>query len=163
MTCPPPWIEPRTAYIHVPFCAHHCGYCDFAVAAGFLASSVCLRQFTAIALATGLGLFFSAGLMSMAAVINALRSTKMSNAWVDGLSAFFLVPVFLVSLLGNIYGLSYWKQTEHPDNGRKLRLFYGLLTAGMALWWTPPAASWSQAPPDRRTFRSRGHCRAPAS
>jgi oxygen-independent coproporphyrinogen-3 oxidase len=25
---------PRAAYIHVPFCAHHCGYCDFAVAAG---------------------------------------------------------------------------------------------------------------------------------
>ena len=30
----PPWLEPRTAYIHVPFCAHHCGYCDFAVTAG---------------------------------------------------------------------------------------------------------------------------------
>ncbi len=30
----PPWIEPRTAYIHIPFCAHHCGYCDFAVAVG---------------------------------------------------------------------------------------------------------------------------------
>src|SRR5262245_15013829 len=30
----PPWIEPRTAYVHVPFCAHHCGYCDFAVTAG---------------------------------------------------------------------------------------------------------------------------------
>src|SRR3954454_7468241 len=30
----PPWLDPRTAYIHVPFCAHHCGYCDFAVAAG---------------------------------------------------------------------------------------------------------------------------------
>ncbi len=29
-----PWLEPRAAYIHVPFCAHHCGYCDFAVAAG---------------------------------------------------------------------------------------------------------------------------------
>ena len=28
------WLEPRTAYIHVPFCAHHCGYCDFAVTAG---------------------------------------------------------------------------------------------------------------------------------
>ena len=51
----------------------------------------------------------------------------------DGLSAIFLVPVFLVSLLGNVYGLGYWKQTEHPQNGRKLRLFYGLLTAGMAL------------------------------
>jgi oxygen-independent coproporphyrinogen-3 oxidase len=30
----PPWIVPRAAYIHVPFCAHHCGYCDFAVATG---------------------------------------------------------------------------------------------------------------------------------
>ncbi len=28
----PPWLEPRAAYIHVPFCAHHCGYCDFAIA-----------------------------------------------------------------------------------------------------------------------------------
>jgi oxygen-independent coproporphyrinogen III oxidase len=28
------WLEPRTAYVHVPFCAHHCGYCDFAVSAG---------------------------------------------------------------------------------------------------------------------------------
>ncbi|HMF11279.1 MAG TPA: radical SAM family heme chaperone HemW, partial [Gemmataceae bacterium] len=25
---------PRAAYVHVPFCAHHCGYCDFAVAVG---------------------------------------------------------------------------------------------------------------------------------
>jgi oxygen-independent coproporphyrinogen-3 oxidase len=31
---PPPWLWPRAAYIHVPFCAHHCGYCDFAVATG---------------------------------------------------------------------------------------------------------------------------------
>ncbi len=34
MTRPAPWLDPRTAYVHVPFCAHHCGYCDFAVAAG---------------------------------------------------------------------------------------------------------------------------------
>lgn len=27
-------LEARAAYIHVPFCAHHCGYCDFAVIAG---------------------------------------------------------------------------------------------------------------------------------
>jgi len=25
---------PRSAYIHVPFCVHHCGYCNFAVIAG---------------------------------------------------------------------------------------------------------------------------------
>jgi oxygen-independent coproporphyrinogen-3 oxidase len=30
----PPWFWPRAAYVHVPFCAHHCGYCDFAVATG---------------------------------------------------------------------------------------------------------------------------------
>lgn len=52
---------------------------------------------------------------------------------IDGLSALFLVPIFLVSMLGSMYGLSYWKQTEHPQNGRKLRLFYGMLPAGMAL------------------------------
>lgn len=51
----------------------------------------------------------------------------------DGLSAIFLLPIFLISLLGSIYGLVYWKQTEHPRNGRKLSLFYGTLTAGMAL------------------------------
>jgi oxygen-independent coproporphyrinogen-3 oxidase len=30
----PPWIWPRAAYLHIPFCAHHCGYCDFAIAVG---------------------------------------------------------------------------------------------------------------------------------
>ncbi len=30
----PPWQWPRAAYIHIPFCAHHCGYCDFAIAVG---------------------------------------------------------------------------------------------------------------------------------
>src|SRR5262245_52222435 len=30
----PQWIWPRAAYVHIPFCAHHCGYCDFAVVAG---------------------------------------------------------------------------------------------------------------------------------
>ncbi len=30
----PAWLGPRAAYVHVPFCAHHCGYCDFAIATG---------------------------------------------------------------------------------------------------------------------------------
>jgi oxygen-independent coproporphyrinogen-3 oxidase len=29
-----PWIHPRAAYLHIPFCAHKCGYCDFASVAG---------------------------------------------------------------------------------------------------------------------------------
>jgi len=52
---------------------------------------------------------------------------------IDALSAFFLVPVFLMSGLGSIYGLGYWPQLRHIRNGRKLQLFWGLLTAGMSL------------------------------
>jgi hydrogenase-4 component B len=51
----------------------------------------------------------------------------------DGIAVVFLLPIFLIPMLGSIYGLSYWKQAEHPDNGRKLRLFYGLVTAALAL------------------------------
>jgi hydrogenase-4 component B len=51
----------------------------------------------------------------------------------DALSAFFLIPVFLMGGLGAIYGLGYWPQRRHPGNGRKLGLFWGLLVAGMAL------------------------------
>jgi oxygen-independent coproporphyrinogen-3 oxidase len=29
-----PWQTPRALYVHIPFCAHHCGYCDFAVVTG---------------------------------------------------------------------------------------------------------------------------------
>lgn len=71
------------------------------------------------------------------------RTPSLSLAWsipggsfsteLDGLSALCLFPVFLVSGLGAIYGLGYWRQSENPDNGRKLRAFYGVLTAGMAL------------------------------
>ncbi|HEY3451538.1 MAG TPA: proton-conducting transporter membrane subunit [Myxococcales bacterium] len=52
---------------------------------------------------------------------------------VDGLSAMFLIQVFLLGAVGSIYGLGYWPQAEHPRDGRKLRLFYGLMVAGMAL------------------------------
>ncbi len=30
----PPWLWPRAAYLHVPFCAHRCSYCDFAIVVG---------------------------------------------------------------------------------------------------------------------------------
>ena len=52
---------------------------------------------------------------------------------IDRLSAFFLMPVFLVSALGSIYGEGYWPAAEHPDNARKLRCFYGIATAGLLL------------------------------
>lgn len=52
---------------------------------------------------------------------------------VDAISIVFLVPVFVVPMLGAIYGLRYWRQSEHPENGRSLVIFYGLLAGAMAL------------------------------
>lgn len=51
----------------------------------------------------------------------------------DGVSVIFLLPIFIISLCGAIYGLGYWPQTENPRNGRKLRFSYGLLAGSMAL------------------------------
>lgn len=53
---------------------------------------------------------------------------------VDALSAMFEIQVFVLAALGSIYALAYWKQADHPDNGRKLRASYGLMVAGMALF-----------------------------
>src|SRR5205807_2433113 len=80
----------------------------------------------------GVGVFWATGASAPIARPWLFPGVEFSVA-MDGLSALFLAPIFLIALLGNIYGLAYWKQTEHPRNGCKLRLFYGTLTAGMAL------------------------------
>lgn len=78
----------------------------FSVAAGFLASSVCLRQFTAIAAATGLALCGSAGLMGLAAVANSFRSTK---TWAEGLAIFSPLYALVAAGGGSVFGTkAYW-------------------------------------------------------
>jgi len=52
---------------------------------------------------------------------------------IDAISAMFVLQIFVIGLLGVVYGLGYWKQAEHPDNGRKLRLFYGLIVSALAV------------------------------
>ncbi len=55
---------------------------------------------------------------------------------VDGVSACFLLPLFLVTALGALYGLGYWPQREQVATGNGLRLFYGILAGGLALVMT---------------------------
>jgi hydrogenase-4 component B len=81
----------------------------------------------------GVGWYWATGASRPIAFTWPLVSGAEFRVAVDGLSAVFLVPVFVILALGSIYGLGYWRQPEHPGNGRKLRLFYGTLTAGMGL------------------------------
>lgn len=73
------------------------------------------------------------GRFSLPAPIPQTEFTRAAEfTWaLDTLSVFFLIPICVISSLGSIYGLSYWKQSEHPDNGRKMWLFFGLITACM--------------------------------
>lgn len=83
------------------------------------------------------------GLGGIAVSFNQTASPALSLPWflpwgqfsitIDAISIIFLVPVFIVPAFGSIYGLRYWKQSEHLDNGRQLALFYGLLAGSMAM------------------------------
>ena len=52
---------------------------------------------------------------------------------IDPLSAFFLLPVFLVSAAGSIFAIGYWPAAEHRSTERGLTFFYGLLASSMAI------------------------------
>ena len=51
----------------------------------------------------------------------------------DAISAFFLAPILLVTLLGSVYGLEYWNARDNPQTASRLQVFYGLLTAALAV------------------------------
>lgn len=52
---------------------------------------------------------------------------------VDSLSALFIVQIFLVGALGSLYGIGYWSARSHSETVVKVRVFFGLMVAGMAL------------------------------
>jgi hydrogenase-4 component B len=51
----------------------------------------------------------------------------------DGLAAIFLLPALIILSLGGIYGLGYFSRTQHGAAAGRLRLFYGILGAALAL------------------------------
>ncbi len=113
----------------------------FAMASGFVATSVCRRQFTAIALALGLGIFFGVGPMAAAAIV---RAWKPTVAWADKLAAF--CPLYsLISAEGvRVFGANdYW--------------FSLLAVTGVAFLWLAfvtwrLARTWRDRPKSRSLF-----------
>ncbi len=100
----------------------------------------------------GLGQIFStvatilaalAGLPSSLLLLFSHTTTTYSLDWglpfgpcelvIDPLSAFFLLPVFLVSAAGSLFAVGYWPSAEHRTTERGLTFFYGLLSSSMAI------------------------------
>ena len=55
---------------------------------------------------------------------------------VDPLSAFFLIPLFLMAGCCSLYGIGYFPETKHPSSAPRLTFFFGLLVASVALVFT---------------------------
>jgi hydrogenase-4 component B len=90
---------------------------------------------------TGVATFLGGGLADAAS--GTAATATLSTPWflpigafavaVDRLGAVFLLPVFVVPALASVYGLGYWKQSAHADNGRRLGLSLGVLVGAMVL------------------------------
>jgi ABC-type transport system involved in multi-copper enzyme maturation permease subunit len=65
----------------------------FALAAGFLASVVCKRQFTAVTLALGLAISVAGGMMLGAVVANSFDRTRLLGSWLAGFSPIYTLLV----------------------------------------------------------------------
>ncbi|MEI6208295.1 MAG: proton-conducting transporter membrane subunit [Desulfuromonadales bacterium] len=51
---------------------------------------------------------------------------------IDPLSAWFLLPIFLIPGCAALYARSYWSADHHPGSIRKMTFFFGLMVAGMS-------------------------------
>lgn len=59
------------------------------------------------------------------------------EAGIDPLSAFFLLPVFIVAACCAVYGTGYWPTAHHPRTAPRLTFFFGVLASSLA--FTPLA------------------------
>jgi hydrogenase-4 component B len=105
-----------------------------------------LRQGVMVRQRAALALFTAGAALGLAAALRVLLwggDAGLRWAWalpgaefelrIDLLSAWFLLPVLLIPTLGAWYGLEYWRADEHPGNAARLLVFYGWVTAAMAL------------------------------
>jgi hydrogenase-4 component B len=113
-------------------------------ASGFPAYFFSIRSTTGQAVSSalmliGAGIGISGVILSIMSGVNVQYNHEWFLPWgsfrvcIDPLTCVFLLPVFIVPSMGTIYSLSYWSQRLHPENGKRLGVFYGLLAGGMAL------------------------------
>jgi hydrogenase-4 component B len=108
-------------------------------ACGLSARSAAGQRLTVALLLIGSGLGLAGVLVSLGGTVPLSMEMPWNLPWgrfavgLDALSAVFLLPVFVVPALGSIYGLGYWRQSEHQATGQRLGLSFGLLAGSMAL------------------------------
>jgi hydrogenase-4 component B len=95
-----------------------------AIANVLLISGALLGSVTAIVALTG-------GTIETSTLVGAIPELPL-HLRLDPLAAFFLVPVHVLGAAGALYGIRYWRQAEHPDDGRQLRLWFGVLIASLS-------------------------------
>jgi hydrogenase-4 component B len=107
--------------------------------------ALALRRRPALAQRLATGTLVLGASLGLAGALLALagQGAAWSAAWptpraslsmkVDGLSAFFLLPILGLPALASIYGLAYWPQAERGAASIRLQLCYGLLTGAMAV------------------------------
>jgi hydrogenase-4 component B len=76
--------------------------------------------------------WWNTGSIAPLTFVSPMEDVTVSIA-IDSISAFFLIPILIVTALSSIYGLSYWRQSEHPENGRRVSLFLGMITGAIIL------------------------------
>ncbi|HSU54041.1 MAG TPA: hypothetical protein VLT36_08300 [Candidatus Dormibacteraeota bacterium] len=112
----------------------------FSVATAFLASSLCVRQFTAVATAGGVALFFSAGLMAIAAMLDVLKTTKTPNLWIDAIGTCSPLYTLLSAETGAVWRRNRFWWSVLAVNAISW-LFIALATWRISVCWKDSAAS----------------------
>lgn len=82
------------------------------------------------------------GLTGAVLILSSGRSELFELAWtlpfgmaefgVDPLSAWFLLPIFLVPACAALYARTYWPAGRYPGSIRKMTFFFGWMVAGMS-------------------------------
>jgi hydrogenase-4 component B len=87
-----------------------------------------------------LGLALLSAVVANVSVVSGQPAPTLSLPWlllgeriivgVDGLSAFFLLPILGIASVSSLYALAYWPARAHPRSARRLRLAFGLIAGG---------------------------------